>query len=199
MLAKCDPILHPGARLEISQQFRPVVLVRLPEQFDEPLALPAGGRLLKRHLKEDGIPPADLIVAVITDHTRLVAQRENLVARHLVHAVDDLRVPHVPPGRAGSRSDMQHGRERQICVTATSQCLEIAPSADSSKSPGLEPLHSGVGPQVRISVMLPCCIGRIGGIELSARSALVDTTHPEGKEPLSAGPDEPGRLVLLLN
>ena len=95
------PILNAGGRLEIPQQSRPFIAIGFPKQLDEPLPLSARGSLLQGHLKKDGVPPADLVVAKITDQTRVVAQRQNLLARDLVHAVHDLRVPHVPPRRAG--------------------------------------------------------------------------------------------------
>src|SRR5713226_3822788 len=49
-------------------------------------------RLLKGHLEQDRVPPAQLVVAVIADQPRIVAQRQNLVARDLLHPVEDLRV-----------------------------------------------------------------------------------------------------------
>src|SRR5206468_1306685 len=117
VLTECLPILHAGSGLEISQQFRPVVSVGLPKQFDEPLTLPAGWGLLQRHFKQDRIPPAHFIVAVITEETRIIAQSENLFASDGVHAVDDLRVPHVPPRRAGSRADVQNRRKGKLLRT----------------------------------------------------------------------------------
>jgi hypothetical protein len=47
--------------------------------------------------------------------------------------------------------------------------------------------------------MLPSGVSWIGGIELFARGALVNTTNAERKEPLAVGPDEPTSQVLLLN
>src|SRR5438876_1215638 len=197
MLLEHFPILHTGSRLEISQQFRPVVSVGLSKQFDEPLALPARWGLLKRHLEQDRIPPAHLVVTVITDQPPVVAQRNNLLARHCVHAVDDLRVPHIPPGRPSRRSDVQHGRECHVLVTAVSQDLEITPSAYCGETPSLESLQRALGPQVRISVMLPCCIRGVRRIEI--HGALADATDAERKEPLAVGSNEPGTLALLLD
>ena len=102
MLFESLPILHTGSGLEILQQFGPIVLVCLSEQFDEALALPAGRSLFERHFEEDRIPPPHLVVAVIADQPRVVAHCNDLLARNGVHAVDVLRVPHIPPGRAGS-------------------------------------------------------------------------------------------------
>src|SRR2546423_14267972 len=93
---------------------------------------------------------------------------------------------------------MQHGRECHILVTSLSQDLEITPSADGGEAPGFESLQRGPGPRVRIGIMLPCGIARVGRIEFLAGSALVDTTDPERKEPFSIRPDEPGRFPLLL-
>ena len=161
--------------------------------------MPAGGRLLQGHLEQDGIPPADLVVAVVADHARIVAQRENLFARDLVHALNDFRVPHIPPGRPGRRADMQHRSERQVCGTAMSHGWKVAPSAYGGKAPGFEPFQIGFGPSIRVRVMLPGGVTGVGGIELLARRALVDATNAQRKEPLSVRPDQPGALAFLLN
>src|SRR2546430_6422824 len=93
---------------------------------------------------------------------------------------------------------MQHGRECHILVTGVSQDLEITPSADGGEAPGFESLERGPGPRVRIGVMLPRGIARVGRIEFLAGSALVDTTDTEREEPFSVRPDEPRRFALLL-
>src|SRR5262249_10621599 len=154
----------------------PIVVVGLAKQFDEPLALAAGGRLLEGHLEQDGIPPADLVVAVITDYTWVVAQRENLLAGHLVHSIDDFRVPHVPPRRAGGRADVEDGREEQIRVASLAQGFKIAPSTNGGEAPVFETPQSGLRPRVGIRVMLPRCVAGVGGVEFVMRSAWVHTT-----------------------
>jgi hypothetical protein len=59
VLAERVPILYSGSWLEIPQQFRSIVL--------------------QCHLKQNRIPPAHFIVAVITDHPRVIAQGEKIV------------------------------------------------------------------------------------------------------------------------
>src|SRR5437899_10318265 len=73
MLLEILPGLEIGSRLEIPKQFGPFAPVGLPKQFDQALALPARGRLFQGHLKEDGVPPTNLVVAVIADQARIVA------------------------------------------------------------------------------------------------------------------------------
>ena len=81
MLVECLPIGNAGSWIEIAQQLRPVGVIRLPEQFDEPPALAAGGGLFEGHFEEDSVPPTHLVVAVVAEQARVIAERENLFAR----------------------------------------------------------------------------------------------------------------------
>ena len=120
--------------------------------------------------------------------------------RHFTgHPADDLRVPHVPPGRAGRGTEVQHGREHHICVTRLPQRLKIAPSPNGRETPGLEPLQSDFSPPVRISVMPPGRIAGIIEIELIARSTHVHHTNAQGKEPFTVRPDQPKVPIPPLN
>src|SRR5439155_15131070 len=131
------PILDTRSRIEISLQFRPIASVGLPEQFDQSPALAAGGSLIQSHLEQDGIPPTNLVVAVIAEQPWVIPQIQDLIARDLFHPVYDFWVQHVPPRRAGRGPDVQHGRERYIRVMALSERLEIAPSANRGEAPRL--------------------------------------------------------------
>ena len=142
------PILHAGSRIEIFQQLGPITSVDLPQQVDQSPTLAAGGSLIEGHLEQNGIPPTNLVVAVIADHTRVVAQFQDLIARNFFHSVYDLWVPHVPPRGAGRGPDVQHRRERYIPVLALSECLEIAPAANRREAPGLQALQRRLGPSV---------------------------------------------------
>ena len=142
------PILDARGGNEIPQQFGPIAAIGLAKQFHQSLALAAGGSLLESHLEQDGVPPADLVVRVIADDSRVVAQSPNLFARDLFHPSHDLWVPHVPPRCAGRGPDVQHGRERHIRVLAFFQGLEIAPPANRGEAPGLEALQRRLGPLV---------------------------------------------------
>ena len=44
-------------------------------------------------------------VSLSVDDKLVIAQRQDLIARDLLHALDDFRVPHIPPRRAGVRRD----------------------------------------------------------------------------------------------
>jgi len=106
-------------RLEIVQQFRPLVVVGFPEQLQQPPALAARGRLFQRHLKEGRVPPTHFVVAVITEQARIIAHRQDLFARDLMHPRDDVGVPHIPPRCAGPHADGQHRYEGHVRVTAS--------------------------------------------------------------------------------
>ena len=134
--------------LEIFEQLRPVVVVSLAEQLHQPLPLAARGRLLQGHFEQRRVPPAHFVVAVIAEHARIIAQRQNLVARDLIHPRDDVRVPHVQPGHAASHADGQHRNESHVRVAALPQSRIIAPSAYGGEVPRLKPLQRGPGPAV---------------------------------------------------
>ena len=134
--------------LEIVQEFRPVVMISLPEQLDESLPLAAGGCLLQRHLEQRRVPPAHFVVRVITKDSRIVTQRHNLVAGNLMHMRNDVRVPHIQPGHAGHGANVQNRCEGHLHRMALLQYFEIAPRTNGGEAPGLEALESRLGPSI---------------------------------------------------
>src|SRR5947207_1687583 len=199
MLIEGVPALDAGSRIEISQQRRPIIVIRVPKYSNQALALAAVRSLLESHLKKDGVPPTDFVVAIVANQSRIVAERENLLASYPVHSISDLGIPHIPPRRASGRPNMEHRRKPYVVIGAGSQGLKIAPSANSGETPGFEPFQGGVGPKIGIDIMLARRISRVARIEVLARSALVDTTDAQGKEAFAGGPHQPGCLFLLLN
>ncbi len=56
------------------------------------------------------------IVAVVTEQARIIPEREYPLARDVFHAADVSIVPHVPPGRARGRADVQNGRQSKFLL-----------------------------------------------------------------------------------
>src|SRR5439155_452696 len=97
-------------------------------------------------------------------------------------------VPHVPPGRAGGRSDMQHWVERNLFVKATPQGWKVTPSPNGGEAPVLKPPQGGFGPALRLGVVLPGCVPGIARIELLRRTALLDASPPAERPSPRGGP-----------
>ncbi|HKQ40003.1 MAG TPA: hypothetical protein VJ063_18135 [Verrucomicrobiae bacterium] len=199
VLFQVPPILHSGGRFEISQQLRPVIAICLAQQLQESLPLAARGGLFQRHFEQNAVPPAHFVVAVIADHSRVVAQGHDLFARDPVHALRDLRVPHVPPRRSRGRSDMQHWRKCYIRVAALLQRRKVAPPAHGGETPRPEPLQRSLSPTIRIRIVLPRRIAGIVAIELLARRAHAHATDTKRKKTLSIWPFQPRYALMLLN
>ena len=155
--------------------------------------------MFERHLEKGGIPPTHFVVAVITKQARIIAERQDLIARDLVHPRDEVCVPHIPPRRAARHADSQHRSESHVWIATLFQGAEIAPRANGRELPELEPLQGGLGPPIGVLVMLICRVTEIRWIKFLARCPLVDNANAEGKKHLTVGSSQPKVTLALLN
>src|ERR1043166_5675879 len=98
-------------RVKVLTKFFPVVLISLAQELDESSSLFTRRGLFQRHLPQGGIPPAEFVVAVVAQQMRVIPDGQDLLARDVFHTPDVPGIPHVPPGRARSRSNMQNRGE----------------------------------------------------------------------------------------
>src|SRR5207253_2460904 len=124
------------------------------------MALSAGGGLFQGHVEERGVPPTHFVVGVVANEARIVAQREDLRRRDLVHPLNYFFIPHIPPWRAHRGAQMQDRSQTFQRVSGNLQKIGVAPAADGCEFPAFEPLQSAVSPSLFIWICVPKSVGR---------------------------------------
>ena len=201
---KCGPAIGILG-VEVRAQALPVADVPILQQANEALALAAGGLLFQRQFPQRGTPPAEFVVGIVSEHTRVASVRCHLLTGLVLHPLDDDGIPEVPPRRARSAAhveDRGHPGCGAVCrgaILRGAQRRMIRPGTQGVESPTPQAAQRDFGPCVRSGMHLPRGIARILGIVVPAVVPARHHAHADTEERFGIGTDPPPAVGALLN